>query len=432
MSAALLLSAALIVRDEQEMLPRCLDSLRDVVDEIVVVDTGSTDRTVEIARAAGARVHHAAWRDDFGWARNEALRRCRGRWVLVVDADEEVVVTDPAAFRRHLRAAAVDAFLVRIHNLQDRSGSVSVTHDPIRLLRRDRFTFEGRIHERPVATGPGRPTAAASDHLQIRHHGYVADVVTARGKIERNLRLATAAWEADRTPAARLEVARILSTTDRHDETLVHLDALRADAEAALDGPAGPSQPTNDAAAIRTGDAAAIRTDDAAAIRISVLQLGAQVHLRAGRPEASLSWAEALAADAAPTAFAAQLHAEALTSLGRVAEALDVLDAAPDGGDVAGVHRNRTSSTPTSILRARLLLTLERHDEAVELLVAIAADASAALWPPMLGLLADRGELARAVAPFFEGAERLGPARPHAVLAALRTGPVEVADAGRF
>src|SRR5918993_840264 len=80
----------MIVRDEARNIVDCLTSLAGVVDEIMVVDTGSSDGTPELARAHGADVVHERWRDDFAAARNIALARCSGDWVLYIDADERV------------------------------------------------------------------------------------------------------------------------------------------------------------------------------------------------------------------------------------------------------------------------------------------------------------------------------------------------------
>ncbi len=138
------------------MLPRCLAALEGVVDEIIVLDTGSSDRTIEIAEAAGAIVHRGEWYDDFARSRNEALSHCSGRWVLSVDADEVVEVADVTAFRRQLARSTNDALTVRVKNVEDHGGSIQFTHDPVRVFRRTRFAWEGRIHERVVARGKGR------------------------------------------------------------------------------------------------------------------------------------------------------------------------------------------------------------------------------------------------------------------------------------
>lgn len=93
----LLLSAALIVRNEERFLEACLRSLHGRVDEIVMVDTGSTDRSPRIAADLGARVVHRAWGDDFAFARNASFEAARGNWVLYIDADEQVAAFDDGA-----------------------------------------------------------------------------------------------------------------------------------------------------------------------------------------------------------------------------------------------------------------------------------------------------------------------------------------------
>src|SRR5690606_19791317 len=96
------LTLCMIARNEEAHLARCLQSVRDLVDEIVLVDTGSTDRTVAIAEAFDARVFHVAWQDDFSLARNASLEEARGDWILVLDADETIAQRDHDVIRRLL------------------------------------------------------------------------------------------------------------------------------------------------------------------------------------------------------------------------------------------------------------------------------------------------------------------------------------------
>jgi len=84
------LSLCMIVKNEEEYLQECLASVEDVVDEIILVDTGSTDRTVEIAGQFDAEVHHIPWNDDFAAARNESIKHASGDWILQLDADERL------------------------------------------------------------------------------------------------------------------------------------------------------------------------------------------------------------------------------------------------------------------------------------------------------------------------------------------------------
>ena len=93
------LSLCMIVKDEEEMLPRCLAAVKPAVDEMIVVDTGSTDRTVEIAESFGARVLHHEWTGSFSDARNVSLEAATGDWIIYLDADEVLVEEDAERLR---------------------------------------------------------------------------------------------------------------------------------------------------------------------------------------------------------------------------------------------------------------------------------------------------------------------------------------------
>ncbi|MGH7718635.1 MAG: glycosyltransferase family 2 protein, partial [Gemmatimonadaceae bacterium] len=113
MHGPLRLSAFLIVHDEERHLPDCLASLRGLADEIVVLDDGSTDATVDIARAAGATVSHRPF-DDYGHQKQAALELTTGEWVLSVDADERVTPALAEAIRAAIASpAAADGYWVR-------------------------------------------------------------------------------------------------------------------------------------------------------------------------------------------------------------------------------------------------------------------------------------------------------------------------------
>ena len=80
-----MISLAMIVKDEQATLAHSLESVSRLVDEMIIVDTGSSDGTIDIAKNFGAQVHHFKWRDDFAAARNESLKHCTGDWALILD-----------------------------------------------------------------------------------------------------------------------------------------------------------------------------------------------------------------------------------------------------------------------------------------------------------------------------------------------------------
>lgn len=99
------ISLCMIVKNEEKNLPGCLASLKPVVDELIVVDTGSTDRTVDIASAFGARVCNFTWNGNFSDARNYAIDKATGRWILVMDSDEVLAAQDFETVRRAVREA---------------------------------------------------------------------------------------------------------------------------------------------------------------------------------------------------------------------------------------------------------------------------------------------------------------------------------------
>jgi tetratricopeptide (TPR) repeat protein len=193
-SGAMRFSAVLIVRDEAAVLGRCLDSLRNVVDEMVVVDTGSTDETRAIAAAHGARVHDFPWLDDFAAARNFALAQASFPVALIIDADE-YLVTPVTEARERLQAFAASASvhalgLVAIVNERPvESLEQEVTDQTARLFFRESWRYEGAVHEQLVARETGAAPVAVETGLRLRHTGYALGRDAAAAKAHRNIAL---------------------------------------------------------------------------------------------------------------------------------------------------------------------------------------------------------------------------------------------------
>jgi tetratricopeptide (TPR) repeat protein len=217
-------SLVMIVRDEEHCLGRCLDSVDGVVDDLVVVDTGSTDSTVQIARDAGARVLHEPWRDDFAAARNVGLAAATGKWILHLDADEELDATARTRLRDTLRrAGSAAAIRLTIRNLlPDDELQAFVDAPNVRLFRnRSAHRYEGRVHEQilePVLRAGGRVVDAPG--LRIVHHGYRTDRVQGgRSRSERNLRLlGLAALDHPDDPAVLAPLGKQLAELGHHAE----------------------------------------------------------------------------------------------------------------------------------------------------------------------------------------------------------------------
>ena len=193
------ISLVMIVKNEERFLRNCLASARGLVDEIVIVDTGSSDNTPQIAREFGAKLVHHAWTDDFSAARNISLEHATGDWALWLDADEEIAPESGGSFRAAVESATPDigGFMIEFRNwLQSttrREDTDMAVHHACRLFRLvPGVRFEGRIHEQNLrslqqlgyryAYVPG---------LTLDHFGYSGEIMTARNKHERFIRMLT-------------------------------------------------------------------------------------------------------------------------------------------------------------------------------------------------------------------------------------------------
>jgi hypothetical protein len=188
----LTLSLVMIVKDEQEMLPGCLAAVRDAVDEMVIVDTGSSDDTVAIAESFGAKVVHFPWNGSFADARNVSIDNATGDWVMYLDADEHLMPEDAPKLRELLGRTWREAFyLVETNYTGGDDSGAAVTHHALRVWRRrPQYRFEGRIHEQKTHTMPTYlPERFETSTIRMRHYGYLRSRITAKDKSRRNIEL---------------------------------------------------------------------------------------------------------------------------------------------------------------------------------------------------------------------------------------------------
>ncbi len=185
------LSVCIIAKNEEKYLAQCLQSVRAIANQIVVVDTGSIDRTVEIAKSFGAEIYNFDWCEDFSAARNAALERARGDWVLILDADEELPADQHARLQADLKNRKTIALRLPLLNRGEEEHGRSCVP---RLFRNaPGIYFTGRIHEQvfpsAVAVGKDWGLGTAIGTAQILHHGYSREVLEDRDKVQRNLKL---------------------------------------------------------------------------------------------------------------------------------------------------------------------------------------------------------------------------------------------------
>ncbi len=230
------LSLCMIVKNEEKFLPQCLESVQDVVDEIVVVDTGSTDGTVEIARRFGAKVFHYEWSDDFSAARNFALEHATGDWVLVLDADEKLDASDKPKLREAMRYAAqpevnIGGYALPFRNyLEGEDSGPVILHYATRLFRRlPEVKFSGRIHEEATPSIYGLGLQVAFANILIHHYGYNARIVNARNKMERTYSLLFKQLEEEPdNPFHLYNLANTYQYDGKHAEALPYFEKAAA------------------------------------------------------------------------------------------------------------------------------------------------------------------------------------------------------------
>ena len=191
------LSVCMIVKNEERFLGQCLASVKDIADELIVIDTGSTDRTVEIAREHGAQVGHFEWCNDFAAARNASIAPATGDWILFLDADEELSPAEKQTLPALL--ASNNTALIRLPLINTHQGPISKSILP-RLYRNiPAIQFQGCVHEGVYTailkvSKEWQMEISVGDML-ILHHGYTAEVITERNKVQRNYQLLVKALE---------------------------------------------------------------------------------------------------------------------------------------------------------------------------------------------------------------------------------------------
>lgn len=227
-------SIALIVRNEEQTLARCLGSLAGAVDEIVVVDTGSTDATVDVARSFTGRIFDFPWRQDFAAARQFAFEQTTGDWAGWVDADDVVI---GAGHVRALAASApgdVGAIYWRYAMDFDATGQPQCQFWRERLVRNDgSYRWQGRIHETLVSDRPWQTIRSADVWVE---HRTPAGRVAAR--LQRNIALLEAELAgsgATPTPRVLFYLGREYASAGRHAEALATYRRYLASPEAAWD-----------------------------------------------------------------------------------------------------------------------------------------------------------------------------------------------------
>ncbi len=222
------LSLCLIARDEENNIPRCLSSAKDIVDEIIVVDTGSRDNTLRAARSEGARVFTLPWSGNFSEARNYSLNQAKGDWILYLDADEELVPGSEEIIKTLIKDATVEGYYFIIENLLEKGEKIN--HLNLRLFRhRPEYQFRGLIHEQilPSILNRDPKVRLLKTPVTILHRGYTQKERDSKNKLERNLAiLKNAVMQNPRDKFMKYNLGVAYFEGKKHEESLVVFENL--------------------------------------------------------------------------------------------------------------------------------------------------------------------------------------------------------------
>lgn len=201
------ISLCMIVKDEEDNLKKCLQEIAGFMDEIIIVDTGSSDRTKEIALKYTNQVYDFQWVDDFSAARNYSISKANNEYILVLDSDEFTDSINMEEMKRMIiRTPLGVGRLLRI-NEYSRGGIPYQYHERVnRLFSRKYYHYEGVIHEQlvPLETEKIRVSKNDGDYyeensyhipLTVRHSGYQGDLEVRKKKTSRNINLLNKALE---------------------------------------------------------------------------------------------------------------------------------------------------------------------------------------------------------------------------------------------
>ncbi|WP_434798850.1 glycosyltransferase [Terrisporobacter vanillatitrophus] len=189
----MILSIAMIVKNEEKNLKRTLESLKNLTtrisSEIIIVDTGSDDNTVEIAKEYTDHVYFEKWNDDFANMRNKSISYCSGEWILILDADEELIKCDKLVeFLNCDKNTQFNTCKITLKNLiSSNDFSKYIMANCVRIFKnKDDFRYEGCIHEQPMYSKPEYSESLA----EFNHYGYIyEDKEFKRKKLMRNEKL---------------------------------------------------------------------------------------------------------------------------------------------------------------------------------------------------------------------------------------------------
>ena len=223
------LSACLIVKNEAAMLKRTLGSLKNQADEIIVVDTGSSDDTIAAAKEFGAKVYEFPWTNDFAAARNESLQHATGDWIIWIDADEFMPEEELRKLKEVINTTKASGITVTIYESQIGTCQLNNGYQRVKVFRNGvGVHFDRPVNEQVVAEN-GAALSGEKSGINIYHWGKDADEAKLKAKSEYYVTLLTKALEEKpNDPCFQYMLANRLAELNRLEEAIKHYQAAFA------------------------------------------------------------------------------------------------------------------------------------------------------------------------------------------------------------
>ncbi len=215
-----MITLSMIVKNEEQYLEDCFKSVNGVADEIIIVDTGSTDRTIEIAKNYHAKVFHFDWINDFSAARNFALEKSTGDWILYLDADERLSPESKQEILKLTKTKKSIAYNCRLLNIDEYNNRPSVMKY-VRLFPNDKnLRFEGAVHEQIEYSLSRNKIAVSECDIEILHVGYNLTDEGLKLKAKRNLEILLAEFEKNKTGYYAFHLGQTYALLDENEKAI--------------------------------------------------------------------------------------------------------------------------------------------------------------------------------------------------------------------
>ena len=185
------ISLCMIVKNEEKYLRGCLESVKDLVDEMIIVDTGSTDKTIDIANEFSAKIYNFKWCNDFSKARNESIKHANYEWILYLDADEQIEKKYHKQLKEFSKQKDFGALVFKLKCYTDQNDSTKFYYSYYRRMFRniEGIKFYGKVHEQITVSLEELGVKSCLIDCEIEHLGYATSKAVLDEKKKRNLEL---------------------------------------------------------------------------------------------------------------------------------------------------------------------------------------------------------------------------------------------------